>query len=131
MGEELGNFHIDFSVDNANADIYAIGSLFLGKTTYIDILESTDNGGKTINSEHIIMKGIHTPCIKYYAQKKGITVLDVYTKLFNNKDIKFDLISDNTKFICRSNTYYTILNVLYFTRNCQYIRYENDKFFIN
>ena len=31
VGEELGNFHIDFSMGNANIEIYAIGSLFLGK----------------------------------------------------------------------------------------------------
>ena len=49
------------------------------------------------------MKGISAPCVKYYAQQKGITVLDVYNKLFNNKAIKVDLISGNTKFICRNN----------------------------
>ena len=103
VGEELGNFRIDFSVGNANTEIYAIESLFLGKKTYIDILESTDKYGKTINSEHIRMKGIPKPGIKYYAQKKGITVSDVYKKFFNNKTIKFDLNNDNTKFVCRSN----------------------------
>ena len=50
VGEDLGNFHIDFSMDKANSEIYAIESLFLGKNTYIDILESTDKDGKTINS---------------------------------------------------------------------------------
>ena len=49
VGEELGNLHIDFSMDNANTEIYAIESLFLGKKTYIDILESTDKDGQTIN----------------------------------------------------------------------------------
>ena len=80
VGEELGNFHIDFSMDDANTEIYAIWSLFLGKKTYIDILEPTDKDGKTINSEHIRMKGIPAPCIKYYAQQKGITGLDAYKK---------------------------------------------------
>ena len=61
MGEELGNFHIDFSMDNANTEIDAIESLFLGKTTYTYILEPTDKDGNTINSERIIMKGIPTP----------------------------------------------------------------------
>ena len=60
VGEELWDFHIDFSMDNANSEIYAIESLFLGKKTYIDILESTDQDGKTINPEHIIMKDIRT-----------------------------------------------------------------------
>ena len=39
VGEDLGNFHIDFSMDKANSEIYAIERLFLGKKTYIDILE--------------------------------------------------------------------------------------------
>ena len=56
VGEDLGNFHIDFSMDKANSEIYAIESLFLGKKTYIDILEPTDKDVKTINSEHIRMK---------------------------------------------------------------------------
>ena len=86
----------------------------LVKKTYIDILESTDKDGKTINSEHIRMKGIPTPCIKYYAEQHNITVLDVYTKLFNNKTIKFDLTNDNTKFVGRNNQDYTISNVSYF-----------------
>ena len=130
MGEELGNFHIDVSMDNANTEIYAIESLFLGKKTYIDMLESTDKDGKTINSEHIRMKGIPTPCIKYYAEQHNITVLDVYTKLFNNKTIKFDLTNDNTKFVCRNNKDYTTPNVSDFTRKCQYIRYGSDNLFM-
>ena len=81
VGEELGNFHIDLSMDKANTEIFAIESSFLGKKTYIDMLEPTDKDGKTINSEHMIMKGIPAPCIKYYAQQKGITGLDVYKML--------------------------------------------------
>ena len=131
VGEELGNFHIDFSMDNANAEIYAIDSLFLGKNTYIDMLEPTDKDGKTIISEHIRMNGIPTPCIKYYAQQKGVTVLDLYKRFFRNKAIKFDPINDNTKFVCRNNKGYTISNVSDFTRKCQYSRDESDKFFTN
>ena len=117
-------------MDNANIEIYAIGSLFLGKKTYIDILGSTDKCGKTINSEHIRMKGIPTPCIKYYAQQKGITGLDVYKKLFNNKTIKLDLSNDNIRIVCRNIKYYTISDVSDFTRIYKYIRYESDKLFI-
>ena len=53
MSEELGDFQIDFSMDKANTEIYAIGNLSLGKKTYIDILESTDKDGKTSISGHI------------------------------------------------------------------------------
>ena len=54
-------------MDGASSEICAIENLFLGKRTYTDILQSTNKEGNTINSEHIRMKGIPTPCIKYYA----------------------------------------------------------------
>ena len=131
MGEELGSFHIDFSMENANTETYVIESIFLGKKTYIDTLEPTGKDGKTINSEHVSMKGIPAPCTEYYAQQKGISVLDVYKKLFNNKTIKFDLTNDTTQFVCRNNKDYTIQHVSDFTRKCQNIRDESDKLFIN
>ena len=77
------------------------------------------------------MKGIPASCIKYYAEQHNITVLDMYTKLFNNKTIKFDLTNDCNESVCRNNKDHTISNVSDFTRKCQYIRYESDKFFIN
>ena len=77
------------------------------------------------------MKGIPTPCIKYYAEQHGLTVLDVYTKLFNNKTIKFDLTNGGNKFVCRNNKDHTISNVSDFARKRQYTRDESDKFFIN
>ena len=84
-----------------------------------------------INSELIRMKGIPTSCIKYYAEQHNISVLDVYKQLYNNEVIKFDLTNDGNKFVCRNNKGYTISNVSDFTRTCQYIRDESDKFFIN
>ena len=130
VGEDLGNFHIDFSMYKANSEIYAIESLFLGKKTYIDILESTDKDGNTINSEHIRMKGIPTSCIQYYAEQHNMSVLDVFKQLYDNKTIKFDLTNDGNKFVCRNNKDHTISNVTDFTRRCQYIRDESGKFFI-
>ena len=131
VGEALGNFHVDFDMKGPNCEIYAVESLFLGKKTYIDILESTDKGGKTINSEHISMKGIPTSCIPYYATQHNITVLYICKKLYNNEVIKFDLINDGNEFVCRNNKDHTISNVSDFTRRCQYIRDERDKFFID
>ena len=51
------------------------------------------------------MKGIPTPCTKYYAEQHNITALDVYTKLFSNKTIKLDLPNDGNKFVCRNKPY--------------------------
>ena len=68
-------------MDGACSDIYSKESLFLGKKTYIDILESTDKDGNIINSEHIRMRGIPTPCIKYYAKQNNMSVLDTYKNI--------------------------------------------------
>ena len=131
VGGDLGNFHVDFDLYGATGEIYAIESLFLGTKTCIDTLEPTDKDGKTINSSHVRMKSIPTPCIQYYAEQHNITVIGVYKKLHNNEVIKFDLTSDGNKFVCRNSKAHTISNVTDFTRRCQYIRDESDKFFIN
>ena len=95
------------------------------------MLESTDKDCKTINSPHIRMKGIPSSCIQYYAEQHNITVLDIYKKVYSNEVIKFDLANDGNKFVRRNNKDHTISNVTGFTRRCQYIRDESDKFFIN
>ena len=107
----MGNFHVDFDLYGATSETYAIESLFLGKKTYIDILESTDKDGKTINSSHIRMKGIPTSCIQYYAEQHNITVVDIYKKLYNNEVIKSDLTNDGNTIVCRHNKDHTISNV--------------------
>ena len=45
------------------------------------MLEPTDKDGKTINSEHIRMKGIPTSCIQYYAEQHNITSYIMMTLL--------------------------------------------------
>ena len=131
VGEDLDNFHIGFSMDKANSEIYAIESLFLGKKTSIDILEPTGKNGITIHSEHIIMKRIPTPCIKYYGEQHAMSVLDLFKQLYDNKTIKFDSTNDGNIFVCRNNKDHTISNVSDFTRKCKYIRDESDKCFFN
>ena len=104
---------------------------FLVKKTYIDILQPTNKEGNEISSEHIRMKGIPTPCVKYYAEQNNISVLDMYKQLYDNKTIKFDLTNDGNTFVCRHKKDYTVSNVSGFTRTCKYIRDENDKIFID
>ena len=35
VGDGLGNFHVDFSMDGAVTEIYGVESLLLGKKTYV------------------------------------------------------------------------------------------------
>ena len=127
----MGNFHVDFDLYGATSEIYAVENLFLGRKTYIYILESTGKHGKTINSEHIRMKGIPTSCIQCYAEQHNISVLDMCRELYNNEVVKFDLTNDGDNIVCRNNKDQTISHVSDFTRKCQYIRDGSDKFFIN
>ena len=131
VGEELGNFHIDLPNKDGHKDVYAIERVFLGKKTYIDVLEHVNDEGDKIHDQHIIMKGIPTACIKYFAEQHKLTVLDLYKQLYDNKTIKFDLINDGNTLVCRNTKEYTVSNVSDFTRTCQHIRYETDELFIN
>ena len=81
VGQFLGNFHVDFSMDGAVSEIYGNESYSLVKKTYLDMLDSANTDNNIINDEHIRMRGIPTACIKYYAKQKRITVLYVYMKL--------------------------------------------------
>ena len=78
VGDGLGDFHVDFSVDGAVTEIYGVESLFSGKNTYIDSLESTGIYGNTITSEHIRCRGIPAPCIQIKATQDNIIVLGIY-----------------------------------------------------
>ena len=52
VGEDFGNFHVDVDLYGATSEIYVVESVFLGNNTYIDMLESTDKHGNTINSAY-------------------------------------------------------------------------------
>lgn len=70
VGKYLGQFHNDFQMDGAVDSIYAIKSLFLGKKSYIDILESKNEMGEKINGYHFRLKGITEEGILYESEKK-------------------------------------------------------------
>ena len=58
-------------MDGAVDDMYAVESYFLGKKVYYDKLESKDKNWHKISSDHIRMRGIPTPCIKYSKARKN------------------------------------------------------------
>ena len=70
VGQGLGNFHVDFSMDGAVSETYGNGNYCLGKKTYLDMLESTNKYNIIMNDEHIRMRGIPTACIKYYTEQR-------------------------------------------------------------
>jgi hypothetical protein len=87
-GKQLGQFHIDFDMKDEDGndrqgkdeDIYATKSIFLGKKSYYDKLQSKDKNGNVITGEHVRMKGCTSEGLKDLSKKyNGIE--NVYEKL--------------------------------------------------
>ena len=91
VGNDMGQFHVDFDLPGACGEIYAKESIFLGKKCYLDILESVDKDGQTIHGEHIRMKGVPTPSIRHTAAAEGMNVLNLYKRLYQGRAFSFDL----------------------------------------
>ena len=75
------------------------------------------------------MKGIPTSCIGFYAKVNNISVLDLYSQLFNGVAIELDLTNNNNKCVFRNNNDHTV-KPLYegqkgTTRTFKFIRHES------
>lgn len=93
-GKNLGQFHIDFDLDDCK-DVYSEKFIGLGKKSYIDCLVGTDiKTGEIKRGYHIRMKGIPNGSILYYCKENNITPLELYEKLEDDEDIVFDLLKD-------------------------------------
>ena len=98
-GKQLEQFHTDFALldkdekprQGKNEEIYAIKSIFLGKKSYIDVLESKDENGKTINGYHIRLKGITKEGLEEQAKKYNNSYLGLYEDLAKGKEIEITL----------------------------------------
>ena len=103
IGKDMGQFHSDFDLKNAD-NIVATKSIFLGKKSYLDILEGTDKDGNKINGIHTRMKGINIEGIKDYAEQKGCSIENIYDRLYDDNTLwddvnggKFDLLASGKK----------------------------------
>ena len=100
IGSDLGQFHSDFDSIASSEQIkeaasqgvkYQVWSkklIALGKKSYLDILE--DNLGNI--GYHARMKGVPNQCLTIKCQELGITLEELYMKLYNGEEIEFDLL---------------------------------------
>lgn len=102
IGEELGQFHTDFSMkEKYNGNIIACGSIFLAKKCYLDVLKY-DNNNNLIDL-HIRLKGVSSKSIEYTAKKlynhklNVMNIIQLYNDLYNGKEINFDLTCNNNE----------------------------------
>jgi len=70
-GENMSQFHSDFKLGGSKkgVEVVAVKSLFLGKKSYIDVLQSENDKGEIINGYHMRMKGISESALKYASEK--------------------------------------------------------------
>jgi len=80
-GKQLEQFHVDFKLAGAKDAIYATKSIFLGKKSYIDVLESKDEKGNTINGYHYRLKGITKEGLEHVSKKYSNTFEGIYEDL--------------------------------------------------
>lgn len=80
-GKNLEQFHTDFKLKKAVGEIYSIKSIFLGKKSYIDCLESTDKDGNIIHDEHYRLKGITAEGLENSSKEYNNGYLGLYEDL--------------------------------------------------
>lgn len=91
IGKQLCQFHIDFDLRGAASEVYATKSIFLGKKSYIDVLESTNSNNEKIQGYHYRLKGITKEGLQHEADKYEDKYLGLFTDLSNGKKIDFVL----------------------------------------
>jgi len=118
IGKRLGQFHSDFSIDNCE-NIVAVESIFLGKKSYIDVIQGKDKDTGEIKQDyHIRLKGIPNQVILNYCEKQKITPLDLYKQMYKGKKISFDLTDGSTCFDFKPD--YSIITKTVFTREINF-----------
>ena len=98
VGNEMGQFHIDFDMDGAKGEIYAVENLFLAKNVYIDKLESVNETNDKINSFHIRLKSVPNSCVERTCKMCQCDPLELYNRLYKpGVKIEFDLTEEGNK----------------------------------
>ena len=115
IGNEMGQFHTDFSSKTLKGDLVSIESIYLGKKCYIDKLSD----GTGIDY-HVRMKGVPTQSIEYYANNNNLTMFEVYEKLYIGEKITFDLACGGEKCCFDYRADMTIKSLYKFERDIQF-----------
>lgn len=90
-GVNLGQFHSDFKLKGADAEVYATTSIFLGKKSYMDKLVSKDEKGNIIHGYHLRMKGVTEQGLEDAAKRYKDSYLGLYKELAEGKEVEFIL----------------------------------------
>jgi hypothetical protein len=116
IGKQMGQFHSDFSITGAK-DVIATKSIFLGKKSYIDVLQGVNKVSGEIETDyHIRLKGIPNKVILYHCERQGITPYELYTQMYEGVPITFDLTNDGSKVNFKYDKSYAVRTLSDFNR---------------
>lgn len=117
IGEDLGQFHTDFSMSGKYSDIHSRRMIMLGKKSYIDELIGKDKDGNEHIEYHIRMKGIPNSCVEYTVEKMGLeNPYILYEKLLKGEKILFDLTQGQQKAMFKYVGNYSVKTLTVFDR---------------
>ena len=131
-GDGLGYFSSDFEVKGCDDEkCYATSGVYLGKKCYYEDVWGVDEKGELHHDPHERMKGVPNGSIIWKAKQLGISVFQLYTRLYRNGGMEFDLLidengKDKTKF--KFSNDYAISKVNKFKR---YITFDDNMREIN
>lgn len=94
IGEDMGQFHIDFKMKGVEDEDTIRSKTFIGvgKKCYIDVLEGLNDKGKIVKGFHIRLKGIPEDTIAYFCEDNKQTPLELFKDLHNGIEKHFDLL---------------------------------------
>jgi hypothetical protein len=88
IGSNLTQFHSDFEApSNCRGAVHSRLLIALGKKSYVDVL--VDEFGN--EGYHIRMKGVPQQCLVNYCTKHRLSVVQLYSNLYNGSTVNFDL----------------------------------------
>ena len=115
IGAKMTQFHCDFdSFDGSVGKIYSKKLIALGKKSYLDIL--VDEKGN--EGYHVRLKGIPKQCIINKCKRLGITVEELYERLYKGEEITFDLLDGSNCF--KKSKSYQQINLPAFNRKVKF-----------
>ena len=115
IGSNMTQFHEDFdSFEGSVGKIYSRKLIALGKKSYLDIL--VDEKGN--EGYHVRLKGIPKQCILNKCKRLGITLEELYERLYDGEEMKFNLLDGSNCF--KKSKSYQQINLPVFTRTVKF-----------
>lgn len=101
IGKQMTQFHCDFDAfPGAVGDVHSRKLIALGKKSYLDIL--VDEAGN--EGYHIRCKGVPRQCILNKCKRLGITVEELYERMYHGEAVTFDL-TDGANCFVKTKTF--------------------------